>query len=144
MSKRGRGCSSLLKDFDHFGQPIRFTFKDKKAFNTVCGGVVSIFCGLFLLMLLFVRTSKLVTKDDPFFTSTTMARQYETVDLWKLGYNLAIEKIDPTVGRIEISKNSVSIEHGKKVELIELEGCDKVLSNANDADINYNAFKRHN
>ena len=38
---------------------------------------------------------KVIHQEDPFFSMTTMASNYEHLDLWELNYMFAIEKIDP-------------------------------------------------
>ena len=57
------------------------------------------------LMLSFtvVRTLKLVSKDDPFFSMLAMAADEVEVDLWDLGFMFAIDNLDPRVGRVSAS-----------------------------------------
>ena len=142
MSNRGINCR-VLKDVDQFGQPIRFTFEKRDSFSTSCGGLVSVSCAILLIMMVIVRTNKLVNKSDPFFSMTTMASQYETFDLWEHGFNIAIEQIDPTVGRIELFKATVTRDNGKVSTDIELDSCEKVMASPQSDSINYDAFRGH-
>ena len=45
-----------------------------------------------------VRTLKLVSKDDPFFSTVTKIREDEVIELGKMGMMWAIEKIDAKYG----------------------------------------------
>ena len=48
------------------------------------------------------RTIKLVSKDDPFFSMLAMAAEEREIDLKDLKFMFAIEKLDPSVGRIGV------------------------------------------
>lgn len=52
-----------------------------------------------------VRTSKIATNDDPFFSMTTMGQEDNLIDLHELKFFFAIEKLDPKVGRVIVSQN---------------------------------------
>ena len=49
-----------------------------------------------------MRTSKLISMDDPFFSMTTMVGENSYIDLWQLGFMFAVEDVDPRLGRIEV------------------------------------------
>ena len=55
-----------------------------------------------MLSLTVNRTLKLVSKDDPFF-STLSEQSDDTVYLGELNYMFAIENIDPRVGRVSMT-----------------------------------------
>ena len=77
-----------------------------------------------------VRTMKLVSSDDPFFSTVTKAREDDEIDLGKLGIMYAIEKIDPEYGMIyanHITWGSNNFKTGKVVRPIELVSCDELL-----------------
>ena len=77
-----------------------------------------------------VRTMKLVSKDDPFFSTVTKAREDDEIDLGKMGMMWAIEKIDPAYGIInsnQVTWGSDNYETGKKYRPIELVSCDELL-----------------
>lgn len=50
-----------------------------------------------------VRTLKLVSRDDPFFSMITMEKDEQiAIDLWKNNFAFAIEAVDPKIGRIDV------------------------------------------
>lgn len=86
-------------------------------------------------MLILVRTKKLVSKDDPFFSTTTMASEDVSFDLWQLGFNFAIEKIDPTIGRLKVYHRHDHPENGRSETPIDMIDCDELLSQPNAAKV---------
>ena len=58
---------------DMFGEAVEFTFQKKKRYQTVYGALISIACTILMTSFFIVRTLKLISKDDPFFSMTTMA-----------------------------------------------------------------------
>ena len=53
---------------------------------------------------------------------TTMASNYEHLDLWELNYMFAVEKIDPSVGRIKARKviwGNDNIPQKQEIELVD-------------------------
>ena len=70
-----------------------------------------------------VQTSKLMTKDDPFFSSITQVLETQIVDLWKLGFMFAVEDIDPRIGRLELDYTTWSQTDGKKDMRIKMVPC---------------------
>ena len=50
-----------------------------------------------------VRTQKLISMEDPFFSMTPMVRSTDAIDLWKLGFMFAAESLDPKVGVLDVS-----------------------------------------
>ena len=55
----------------------------------------------FFITFMMIRTIKLASGDDPFFSMTLLPSDNEAIDLWKLDFMFAIEDLDPRVGRIE-------------------------------------------
>ena len=50
-----------------------------------------------------VRTLKLVSRDDPFFSMITMEKDEKIpIDLWKNNFAFAIEAVDPKIGRVDV------------------------------------------
>ena len=70
--------------------------------------MITIACAIMMLIFMFIRTSKLISESDPFFTMTTQALEdsNDFIDLWELGFMFAVEKIDPRIGRIEVEHAS--------------------------------------
>lgn len=53
------------------------------------------FCG--------VRTLKLYSASDPFFSMMTMAKEeQDPIDLWALNFMFAVEHVDPRAARITV------------------------------------------
>ena len=70
--------------------------------------MITIACAIMMLIFMFIRTSKLFSASDPFFTMTAQALEdtNEFIDLWELGFMFAVEDIDPRIGRVEVSHSS--------------------------------------
>ena len=78
-----------------------------------------------MLSFMLVRTSKLISAEDPFFSMTTQVREDTTnpIDLWKLGFMFAVEQVEPRIGRIEVnyqswSKDSHVIDQSTPVKMV--------------------------
>ena len=93
-----RSPCQALKRIDIFGQTVTFTFKDKPTFQTKLGATISLICLMLLLSFFVVRSKKVVSKDDPFFSMTSIAQETEVLDLISLGFMFAIENLGPEVG----------------------------------------------
>ena len=85
---------------DIFGERVEFTFRKKTKFKTWIGASISCIMCSFFFTFLVLRTVKLVTSDDPFFSLTTMGVTDQNMDIWKLDFMFAVENIDPRAGRI--------------------------------------------
>ena len=109
---------------------MKFTFNNSVKHPTWPGLIVSIICLAAMTSFTVVRTMKLVSKDDPFFSTVTKSREDEGLDLWKLGIMYAIEKIDPSIGVISanhVTWGSDNYIKGKTRRPIELVSCNQLL-----------------
>ena len=61
----------VLKLFDNFGEPIRFNFGGRVAFNTVFGAVLTLTIQIFILVFMLTQTSKLNNYKDPRVTQVS-------------------------------------------------------------------------
>ena len=68
----GQCCGKSFRCFDIFGQGVEFTFKKETKFKTNIGDVMTILSFTILILFIAVRTIKLNSKDDPFFSMTTV------------------------------------------------------------------------
>ena len=93
------GACSTLRSLDIFGERIDLTFEKKSYFQTNLGAAVSIFCLALMAGFLVVRTAKLASDEEPFFSSISL-KQTEAIDLWKLGFMFAIQSIPREIGTI--------------------------------------------
>ena len=55
-----------------------------------------------MLSFFMVRTLKLISKEDPFFSMTTMSEHNSQIRLGELGFIFAVEKIPPEVGKVQV------------------------------------------
>lgn len=125
---RRKRCINF-KNVDFFGKPIRLSFRQKETFQTTYGGIVSTICATLMLVFLIARSYKLVSKEDPFFSTTIIASPKDFLfDLWELGFIFALSKVDPTVGRVEALITSVTPQDGKVTTPITLIDCKKLLA----------------
>ena len=124
MFKKTLGC------LDFFGSEVKFTLDDSVKHSTWPGIIASVVCLAAMTSFTVVRTLKLVSREDPFFSTVTKAREDDLIDLGKLGFMFAIEKIIPEYGIIyanHITWGSDNYKDGKKVRPIELVSCEELL-----------------
>ena len=74
----------------------------EKVYTTRIGGCISIVCLIWLLLFSTQRTLKLVSKDDPYISMTTSAREPGPNDLQALGFVFVVSNVDPSIGKIEV------------------------------------------
>ena len=92
---------SELKTFDMFGESVKLTFQKNDTYQTWIGTCITFLIGILFIAFFGVRTNKLVSATDPFFSMMTMAKeQTEPIDLWAMNYMFAIQDVDPRVGYI--------------------------------------------
>ncbi len=92
---------SELKTFDIFGESVKLTYQKRATFQTWVGTFFSLIVLTMFLAFFGVRTGKLVSATDPFFSMMTMAKEeIDPIDLWALNFIFAIEDIDPRAGHI--------------------------------------------
>ena len=92
-------CGANFRSLDFFGERIDLTFQKKPYFQTNLGAIVSIICFALMAGFFAVRTGKLASDSEPFFSSTSQ-RQTEEIDLWKLGFMFAISDIPKEIGTV--------------------------------------------
>lgn len=85
--------------------------------------MITIGCTTLMLAFLVMQTSKLISKDDPFFSMTTVVLDWQQIDLWSLGFMFAIEDIDPRVGRINVKQTSWTQDAGKVETFVKMVPC---------------------
>ena len=97
------GVQNCLKQIDLFGGKINFTFKGESSFNTLCGGICSIFSLIFIVTFYCLKTVEFGLKLDP---ATTMIdhllNNEESFELNELGYRFAIDNLDPSVATVKV------------------------------------------
>ena len=64
-------ASEGFKALDFFGERIDLTFQKKPYFQTNLGAFVSLICMCLIAGFLAVRTTKLASDSEPFFSSTS-------------------------------------------------------------------------
>ena len=74
----------------------------EKVYTTRIGGVISILCLVWLVLFVTQRTVKLVSKDDPYISMTTSAKEPGPNDLFALGFVFAVSNVEPSIGQIEV------------------------------------------
>ena len=120
----GGGCSMI----DFYGEPVQLTFNENSSFSSSCGYCMSFLTIIVFITFLSIQTQKLISLEDPFFSMMTTPRaESEALDLGKLGYNFAVEKIDPRVGRYEVKHTSWSKANGKIKTKVPIMDCFKLF-----------------
>ena len=109
-----------VKNIDIYMEEVALTFQKKKQFATWVGTFFTfITFGLFTGFTI-MSTMKLVGRDDPFLSTSTMPREdSHAADLAKLGYVFAIQSLDPKAGSIEVKHTTWG--QGKPKDVIDLE-----------------------
>ena len=103
VRRQNSSIPSMLKNLDIFGESVKLTYQKKPTFQTWVGTCIS--CLVLTLFTAFcgVRTLKLFSASDPFFSMMTMAKEeQDPIDLWALNFMFAIEDIDPRAARITV------------------------------------------
>ena len=80
----------------------------------------------------FVKTTKLLSQDDPFVGMVTVPKVDDKINLNELNYLFALEKTDPRYARVKA--NHVSWERGidKVRTAIELKSCNEIDLESNE------------
>ena len=89
-----------VKKFDSFAKSVQFTFRGKESYATIVGGVISIICFVLFTLMFLVKTISLYSKDDPELNMYETNSDFAKLDLHSLGFMLAMEKVDPRIGKI--------------------------------------------
>ena len=85
-----------------------------------------------MLSFFVVRTKKLISKDDPFFSMTTLAKENESIDLWQLGFMFAIDDIDPRIGHLTATHTRWNNDDEGKIDTpIKMVPCSELLQGGN-------------
>ena len=72
-----------------------------------------------------VRTKKFFSKEDEFFSMTTMALQKSEIDLWELGFVFAVQNVPEEIGRVKVEYIEWDWEAGRTITEIKMEDCSK-------------------
>ena len=102
--KKAGACRNSYKSLDMYGEPISLTFQNDSKYKTTLGATISLVCYVTLLSFLMVRTYKLISMEDPFFSVAPVARRIQDhpLDLYDLGFMFATSSIKPEVGRLKV------------------------------------------
>ena len=92
-----------LETFDFFAKKIGLTFQGKVSYTTPIGGLISIICFTVATFLFLVKTVDLVSKADPELSMIESESKSARSDLYELGFMIAVQNIDPRIGKIQTS-----------------------------------------
>ena len=124
-----KSCNKL-KSIDRFGQNVEFTFQGSRTHKTGIGAFVTLLCVSLMIAFCTQRTSKLISRDDPFLTMTSNSKDDSIVQLGPQGFMFALTEIDPKVGVLSAKyvKRGRIAEDKKEEEIpIELVPCEELL-----------------
>ena len=83
LGRNGVNPCEGLTGLDLFGQRVSFSFKKSATYKSGTGACISFFCICLMAAFTFNRAKKLLSRDDPFFSMTTLAAdENSVVDLW--------------------------------------------------------------
>ena len=119
---------NLLKKIDCFAQPIYLNFKGKTHYKTYIGATVSLICISVVAIIFAIKTVDLVSKVGDEKTMIEAESKYELLDLYKLGFMFAIEKIDPRRGKVTMTAESSSVNGNETAENIPMVDCYKLFN----------------
>ena len=107
-----------------YGEPVNLTFQNKARLTSSCGTMLTFLTLTVFMIFLVVRSLKLVSLEDPFFSMMTIPRDATAlIDLKELGFLFAIQKIDERLGRLEVTHTSWDLGLDKVTHEIPLENC---------------------
>ena len=115
--------SSVWRRFDLFGQSIEFTFRGNSHYKTDIGAAISLICIILMLALVFMRTSKLIIRDDPLLTTTNSAKEDSNVRLGEQGFMFAVQNVSPRIGVITAILQEMQYTEDLERTNIELADC---------------------
>ena len=74
-----------------YGEPVNLKFQDKGKLTSSCGVILTFLTLTVFMIFLVVRSLKLVSLEDPFFSMMSIPRQAtDLIDLKQLGFIFAI------------------------------------------------------
>ena len=124
-----RGCiGGMVSNLNLYGQDsVSLNAHVTTRLPSCIGTSITIISMIFMLSLTVNRTLKLVSKDDPFFS--TISEDYdETVYLGeKLNFMFAIANIDPRAGLISATQTYIGSSVERVNKEIQLVDCDELL-----------------
>ena len=81
-----------------------------------------------LIMLFFVvRTKKFITREDPFFSETTLAHDWNRIDLLERPFMLAVDNLDPRIATLSMKLVVWKRDIGKVAYPIEMTPCENLV-----------------
>ena len=101
---------SAYRSVDLFGQGVSFTFGGESQYKTSIGATISLFCISLMIAFVSVRTSKLISREDPLLTATSISKDDSIIDLGGQGFMFAIQKPDPRIGVMQAIWTKKSFE----------------------------------
>ena len=75
VASKNECISKTARSFDMYGTTLNFTFEGSNKFSTCVGTVITIFSLVLMISFTVNRSLKLVSADDPFFSSLSMTSQ---------------------------------------------------------------------
>ena len=127
LRKKHTQCLGGMKDFDLFGTDIKFFYKGREVYTTVCGSIVTLLAMVAYLTLVGIKMNEFfgMTDPDQYFTETYQSLQ-EPIELTELGFSFAIENIPVSLDAIvELHQVEWDGLSGVKIETqISLEACE--------------------
>ena len=78
-----------------------------------------------MIAFLLVRTSKLVTEEEPLVSMATLAQS--DIDLWGLGFMFAVENVPASIGIVEVYHVVWPAGGQKEFTPIKMVDCDELL-----------------
>ena len=98
---------TLLQRLDMYGGQVKLTFKGHTQYTTVFGGVCTIISFALLMVFYTIKSIDFIGQYDVRMSMIENVQDgTESIDLTELGYRMAVSKIDPKYGRIEIHMKS--------------------------------------
>ena len=109
-----------------FGTNVQFTYRGQDYYTTNCGRVTTFFAVAAYITLGCLKFIEFFgSTDDIEYVAIKGRDMTESIDLRELGFNFAVEDLDPKYGTIEAYQVKWNGQSGvKNEELITLEPCD--------------------
>jgi hypothetical protein len=77
MQKVKRKISKIFPQLDWFGHPVTVNYRGSQHYQTSFGSIVTIFCGMLILIFTGIKLKDLVERDDAIFTKNTISVQLD-------------------------------------------------------------------
>ena len=124
-----KSCLHVQRKCDIFGERINFKFKKESKITSPIGTFFSCITMTLFLIFFINRSEKIISGSDPYVSMLVTGTESSKIDLQQMNFFFAIQKIDPTIGYVEVKQVTWKNNSGrvKTKESIGLTNCEDYM-----------------